>query len=264
MHLRGLSKGRRVWAASMAAGVVTAGLLSGPAHAGPYPEPPLTTMSIKSPPGGANVRVLIFHGSAAAGEESPVVNAGIEAIEDIGLSGPANRRFKVQATDDASVFTDETKLGRFNAIVFLTGGGDVLDAEQEAGLEAYMEAGGGFVGIHDAARAEPYSDWFTGLVGARPAASSPAAVQRATVEVGDRRHPATKDLPVQWKRPDTWLNWVKNPSGDVHTVARVRESTYQPGAGANGWDHPVSWCRDYDGGRSFYTGMGGTVSSYDE
>ncbi len=79
-------------------------------------------MSIKSPPGGANVRVLIFYGSAAAGEESPVVNAGIEAIERIGLSGPANQRFKVEATDDASVFTDETKLGRFNAIVFLTGG----------------------------------------------------------------------------------------------------------------------------------------------
>ena len=35
---------------------------------------------------------------------------------------------------------------------------------------------------------------------------------------------------------------------------------YQPGASANGWDHPVSWCRDYDGGRSFYTGMGGTVA----
>ncbi|OXS35024.1 transcriptional regulator [Streptomyces sp. XY006] len=264
MHLRGLSKKRRVWAASVAAGVVTAGLLSGPAaSARPYPEPPLTTMSIKSPPGGANVRVLIFHGSAA-GEESPVVNAAIEAVEDIGLTGPAEGRFKVQATGDASVFTDDTRLGRFNAIVFLTGGGDVLDPEQEAGLEAYMEAGGGFVGIHDAARAEPYSDWFTGLVGARPAASSPAAVQRATVEVGDRRHPATKDLPVQWKRPDKWLNWVKNPSGDVHTVARVRESTYQPGTGANGSDHPVSWCRDYDGGRSFYTGMGGTVSSYDE
>lgn len=69
---------------------------------------------------------------------------------------------------------------------------------------------------------------------------------------------------MEWKRPDEWLNWQKNPSGEVHTVARVRESTYAPGTSANGADHPVSWCRDYDGGRSFYTGMGGTVSSYDE
>lgn len=265
MHLRGLSTRRRIRVTAVACATLVAGLLSAPAaDARPAPEPPLTTMSIKSPPGGPNVRVLIYHGSAAAGDESPVVNAGIEAIERIGLSGPTDQRFEVEATDDASVFTSETRLGGYNAVVFLTGGGDVLDPEQEAGLEAYMEAGGGFVGVHDAARAEPYSDWFTGLIGARPAASSPTAVQRATVEVGDRRHPATGALPLEWKRPDLWPNWVKNPSGEVHTVARVRESTYRPGAGANGADHPVSWCRDYDGGRSFYTGMGGTVSSYDE
>jgi hypothetical protein len=127
-----------------------------------------------------------------------------------------------------------------------------------------VEAGGGFVGLHDAARAEPYSDWFTGLIGARPAGTSPATVQRATVEVGDCVNPATKDLPLEWRRPNQWFNWVDNPSGAVHTVARVRESTYRPGQSANGWDHPVSWCRDYDGGRSFYTAMGGTASSYDE
>ena len=68
-------------------------------------------MSLKSPPGGANVRVLVFHGSAAAGDESPLVNAGIEAIEKIGLTGPADQRFEVTATDDASVFTNAQKLG---------------------------------------------------------------------------------------------------------------------------------------------------------
>ncbi|NED89935.1 ThuA domain-containing protein, partial [Streptomyces sp. SID11233] len=70
------------------------------------------------------------------------------------------------------------------------------------------------------------------------------------------------DLPLEWKHPDKWLNWQTNPSGKVHTVARVRESTYSPGAGANGADHPVSWCRDYDGGRSFYSAMGGTADSF--
>ena len=227
MHLRGLSarstraRRRKAWAACVAAGAVGAGLLSGPA-ARAVSEPVPTTMSVKSPPGGGDVKVLVFHGSAAAGDESPVVNAGIAAIESIGLSGPANQRFETEATDDARVFTDAQALGSYNAVVFLTGGGDVLDPDQEAGLEAYMEAGGGFVGIHDAARAEPYSDWFTGLVGARPAASSPTAVQRATVEVGDRQHPATKDLPVQWKRPDQWFNWTKNPSGEVHNRAPRR------------------------------------------
>ncbi|CAM5252186.1 hypothetical protein SALBM217S_08526 [Streptomyces griseoloalbus] len=191
------------------------------------------------------------------------MNAGIAAIERIGQTGPENQRFTVTATGDASVFTNDKKLSRFNTVVFLTGGGDVLDPEQEAGLEAYMEAGSRSSGLHDAARAEPYSDWFTGLIGARPAAGQPT-VQRATVEVGDRVHPATKSLPMEWKRPDKWLNWAKNPSGEVHTVARVRESTYRPRNGRQRLGPPGRWCRDYDGGRSFYTGMGGTVSSYDE
>ncbi|MFF3254601.1 ThuA domain-containing protein [Actinacidiphila glaucinigra] len=257
------SRSRRGTAAALVAGTLAASLLGGTAAtARPYPEPVPTTLSLPSPPGGKNVKVLVFHASAT--EESPTVDAGIEAIEAIGLSGPADRRFKTVATDDASVFTNAKRLGTFNAVVFLTGGGDVLDPEQEAGLEAYMEAGGGFLGIHDAARTEPYSDWFAGLIGARPAATSPAAVQRAVVEIPDRINPATKDLPLEWKRPDKWINWASNPTGKVHTVAKVRESSYKPGTGANGVDHPVSWCRDYDGGRSFYTGMGGTAESFAE
>ncbi|MFD4789566.1 ThuA domain-containing protein [Streptomyces sp. NPDC058459] len=256
------SRSRRAAASALAAGALAASLLSGgtAATASPYPEPKAS--ALPSPPGGKNVKVLVFHASAT--EESPTVDAGIEAVESIGLTGPADQRFKTVATDDASVFTNEKRLGTFNAVVFLTGGGDVLDPEQEAGLEAYLKAGGGFLGIHDAARTEPYSDWFTGLIGARPATSSPAAVQRATVEIPDRSHPATKDLPLEWKRPDQWFNWASNPTGKVHTVAKVRESSYRPGTGANGVDHPVSWCRDYSGGRSFYTAMGGTVESFAE
>nr|WP_227025596.1 ThuA domain-containing protein [Streptomyces tsukubensis] len=235
---------------------------SGAASAKPYPDAPLTTMSLPSPPGGSDVKVLVFHG--AVGEESPTVDAGIEAIEKIGQTGPAAERFSIETSGNAKVFTNEKKLGKYNAVVFLTGAGDVLNAEQEAGLTAYMKAGGGFLGVHDAARTEPYSEWYTGLIGARPTDGSGASTQRATVEVGDRQHPATKSLPLEWKHPDKWLNWAENPSGKVHTVARVRETTYKPGEGANGADHPVSWCRDYDGGRSFYTGMGGTTDSFSE
>ncbi|GLF98395.1 ThuA domain-containing protein [Streptomyces yaizuensis] len=260
---RGSRSRRTGLTAVLGAGALVVSLLGGgtPASAGPPPEPGRTTLSLPSPPGGGGVRVLVFHAWATA--EPATVDAGIAAVESIGLSGPAAGRFETEATDDASVFTDARRLGSYNAIVFLTGGGDVLDPDQEAGLEAYMEAGGGFVGVHEAARTEPYSDWFTQLIGARPT-GAPSTVQRAVVEVGDRRHPATVSLPLQWKRPDKWFNWAVNPSGAVHTVARLRESSYTPATGANGWDHPISWCRDYDGGRSFYTGMGGTADSFAE
>ncbi|MBO8192238.1 ThuA domain-containing protein [Streptomyces oryzae] len=258
---RRLRRSRRSRIATLLAGALTAGLLGAPALAAPPPGAPAPKLALPSPPGSEDVKVLVFHG--ATGEESPTVDAAIEAIEKIGQQGPAQEHFTIQATDDPAIFA-KPRLGRFNAVVFLTGDGDVLDPEQEAGLESFMEAGGGFLGIHDAARAEPYSEWFGGLIGARPAEHSPAKVQRAVVEVGDRQHPATKELPVEWKRPDRWLNWRENPSGKVHTVARVRTSSYDPGADAGSWDHPVSWCRDYDGGRSFYTAMGGTKASFAE
>ena len=31
-----------------------------------------------------------------------------------------------------------------------------------------------------------------------------------------------------------------------------------------GFDHPVSWCKDWKGGRSFYTAMGNTAASFNE
>jgi PKD repeat protein/type 1 glutamine amidotransferase len=95
-------------------------------------------------------------------------------------------------------------------------------------------------------------------------APQPPVVNEAVVDILDRQHPATKGLPLTVKRSDRWYNWDPNPVGTVHTVAQVEERFYNPGPGANGPFHPVSWCRDYDGGRSFYTGMGHTEGSYGE
>jgi type 1 glutamine amidotransferase len=95
-------------------------------------------------------------------------------------------------------------------------------------------------------------------------APQPPAVNEAVVDILDRQHPATKALPPTVKRADRWYNWDPNPVGTVHTVAQVEERFYNPGQGANGPFHPVSWCRDYEGGRSFYTGMGHTEGSYGE
>ncbi|ONI79669.1 cytochrome C [Actinosynnema sp. ALI-1.44] len=97
-----------------------------------------------------------------------------------------------------------------------------------------------------------------------PTPPPPPGVNQAVVNILDRQHPATKGLPLNLTRSDRWYNWSPNPVGTVHTVAQVEERHYDPGPGANGPFHPVSWCRDYEGGRSFYTGMGHTEGSYSE
>ncbi|MFW6690259.1 ThuA domain-containing protein [Streptomyces sp. MAR4 CNX-425] len=244
------------WAAGTSAVAMTATLLAGAqAVAGPPGGGPLAA---GKPPGQSAAKVLVF--TRTDGHQHPVTQAGVEAIEAIGAQGPET--FTVTATDRVTAFTDKN-LAKYNAVVFLSPGSDRLNTMQERSFQRYVEAGGGFLGIHGAARSEPESDWFTGLIGARPAGNSGDA-QEAVVEVGDRLNPATRDLPLTWSRSDVWTNWENNPSGSVHTVARVRERSYEPGPSADGWDHPISWCRDYEGGRSFYTGMGGTAAGFAE
>ncbi|WP_377267189.1 ThuA domain-containing protein [Peterkaempfera sp. SMS 1(5)a] len=345
----------------------------------------------------ASVKVLVFHGPAAA-QDDPVGRA-VTAVKELG----AKNGFGVDESDDPRVFT-AAKLAGYRGVVFLSAKDATLNSDQEAAFQAYVKGGGGFVGVHDAARAQPGSDWFTGLIGTRPAASLPAAekvsevtasgdnppnetkeklvdgltntkwlaksttgwaavklakpvavaqyaltsandfpgrdpkdwtlqgstdgndwktldtqtgqtfpdrfqtrqftvansqayqyyrlnitansgepliqlaelrlfsadptppaeskVQQAVVDVTDRQHPANKGLPLTWTRSDQWMNWDPSPVGKVQTIAQVDEGSYDPGPAGNGAFHPISWCRDYDGGRSFYTGMGRTEASY--
>ena len=87
-----------------------------------------------------------------------------------------------------------------------------------------------------------------------------------TVAVGDRVHPATRDLDLEWDRTDVWYQWQSRPTGQVHTVARYHATNAPAGDGTTvgGTDQPISWCRDYRGGRSFYTGMGRTAGAFGE
>ena len=57
----------------------------------------------------------------------------------------------------------------------------------------------------------------------------------------------------------------RNTAG-VHVLLKMDESTYAEDDGSDGTDddHPISWCKKFDGGRSFYTGLGHTQASYAE
>lgn len=205
------------------------------------------------------VRVLVFHGPDAM-QDDPVAKAAT-AIKALG----AQHGFSADVYTDPAVFTAEN-LAQYRGVVFLSANGVTLTADEETAFRAFIENGGGFVGVHDAARAQADSSWFTDLIGTRPAASASGdpetQVQRATVDLTDRQSPANRGLPLTITRSDQWMNWNPNPQGQVETVAQVEEWTYNPGSTGNGPFHPITWCRDYDGGRSFYTGMGRTDASY--
>ena len=172
----------------------------------------------------------------------------------------AEHGFAVDHIEDESVFADQ-QLASYRAVAFLLTTGDVLGAEQQAAFERYIQAGGGYLGVHSACDTEYDWPWYGQLVGAY-FKSHPPGTHTATVWVEDRSHPSTAALPERWERTDEWYDFRANPRAEVNVLARLDESTYN--GGGMGSDHPIAWWHDFDGGRAWYTAGGHTTESYRE
>jgi PKD repeat protein/glucose/arabinose dehydrogenase len=252
--------GRRLAALAGAVVLITSTLVgppSTPALAAPdqtAPDrtaPELAAAAALGHDSGRNFKVLVF--TKAVAEQHSSTAAGVQAIKQIG----ARYRFAVHVTDDARVFTAH-RLTHYRVVVFLNTSGDVLDDAQQAAFEEYYRDGGGFVGIHSAIETELDWSFLTDILGTRAAGSS--AVTAATLKVADRVHPAAEVLPRYWHRTDQWYNFTANVRGFSHVLATVDETTYS--GGTMGFDHPITWCKDFQGGRSFYTGLGDTPAAF--
>ena len=197
--------------------------------------------------------VLVF--SKTTGFRHSSIPQGIAAIKTLG----AKYGFDVDATEDSARFTDLI-LANFRVVLFLNTSGTILDADQKAAFERYIRGGGGFVGIHSASDTEYDWPWYGGLVGAY--FKSHPEIHTATVRIEDRLHPSTRSLPPYWQRTDEWYNFRNNPRPAVHVLAVLDASS--DAGGIREPDHPVVWCQDFDGGRSWYTALGHTGESYSE
>lgn len=198
-------------------------------------------------------RILIF--SKTAGFRHGCIPVATEALRQMCLQNG----IAVDTTEESEDFT-ENNLKRYNAVIFLCTTGDVLTPAQEGDFERYVQAGGGFVGIHSATDTEYGWGWFGGLVGAY--FDGHPEQQNATLHVEDHDHISTKHLKGNdWVRFDEWYNF-KDLNPNVHTLLTIDENTYK--GGSNGNPHPMSWYHEYDGGRAFYTALGHTNESYAE
>ena len=239
----------------------------------------LAAFALSTAPALANAgKVLVFTGTA--GTPNP---ASADAVTTIKALGTAND-FTVDNTADKADI-NATNLAKYRAVVFVNSAGDALDATGETALTDYVNNGGGWVGIGESALLEQggaaFFNTLTGLTGTR--ITGTATTKAADVEFLDRVHPATRALPMLDKaQTESWYTWATNPTGTVHTVARVRGNTLPDGTsvpndavfrftggGTNAsintiqpqLEAPASWCRDIQQGRSFYTELGSSSAS---
>lgn len=199
-------------------------------------------------------KVLVF--SKTAGFVHTSIPAGVAAIEKLGYENG----FVVDTTTNADLFNEEN-LKQYSAVVFLSTTGNVLDHYQEAAFERYIQAGGGYVGIHAATDTEYDWGWYNKLVGAY-FLSHPRGTPEADFIIKDKNSPATEFFTdTIWRRTDELYNFKKiNP--DVNVLITLDESSYE--GGMNGDFHPIAWYHEFDGGRAFYTGGGHTDESFSE
>ena len=196
--------------------------------------------------------VLVF--SKTAGYRHASIETGIAAVNDLG----ERHGFRVDATEDAGVFTD-VGLSGYAVVLFLSTTGDVLNDRQQASLERFIRDGGGFVGVHAAADTEYDWPWYGRLVGAWFDGHPP--VQQATLRVVDPSHGATRSLPQQWIRTDEWYDY-RDINPDIRVLIELDEGSYR--GATTGAPHPIAWYHEIEGGRSFYTGGGHTHESWAE
>ncbi len=93
-----------------------------------------------------------------------------------------------------------------------------------------------------------------------------------TNKVADRVHDASKNLPEYWNLNDTYYNWTSNVRGLSHVLTTVSDAPFNKTGdgptlnaltgGTMGADHPVTWCKDYRGGRSYYTNHGASDAAW--
>lgn len=183
------------------------------------------------------------------------IPAGKELLVRLGKENGFN---VLHASQSAAL--DNVDFSSLDAMVFLCTTLDIFNSQQEALVKNYIQNGGGYLGIHAAADTEYDWPWYGQLVGAY-FESHPEGTPKATLTTLETDTQFTRHLPASWSIEDEWYNYIfKNQA--LIPLLNLEESSYE--GGTNGDTHPITWYHDFDGGRSFYTGLGHKRTTYED
>ena len=159
---------------------------------------------------------------------------------------------------------NEANLKKYNVLFFNNTNNDVFETdEQKLSFMRFVQAGGGFVGLHSASGTERNWPWFKRLLGATFLRH--ANHQKFKEVIIDAQHPSTAPLPRIWERDDECY-YVKEMNPDlhvlvVHDLSSVNDKD-KPDFFGNTF--PSVWCHEFDGGRQWYTSLGHDSTTYKE
>ena len=136
-------------------------------------------------------KIFIF--THSAGFRHSYIPAAVETIVKLGERSGKFEAIASEECDELSRLLDENV---FSGIVFLTTGEVPLDDEHKFKLIRFVEEGGAFIGVHNAAdtlyKYPRYGEMLGGYFNGHP------WTQEVGVIVEDRDHPSTRHLPEKF------------------------------------------------------------------
>lgn len=207
------------------------------------------------------VNVLLYTKNGKGFVHDNIPNS-IEAIKALGKE----HGFTVDTSEDPSDFT-ENNLKKYDAIIFSNTNNEVFNTDaQKVAFMRYIQAGGGFVGIHSASGTERQWKWFKQLLGGTFLWHEP--YQKFSVKILDQTHPSVAHLPKLWEKEDECyylsemnVNLKVLAVNDLSTL-QIPDKKERQKPLTFGNVFPSVWCQEFDGGRQWYTSLGHNKKDY--
>jgi type 1 glutamine amidotransferase len=208
----------------------------------------------------AQNRVLVYTHNGKGYVHDNIADS-VAAIRKMGVENG----FGVDASDDPGIFTD-ARLKQYKVLVFANSNNEAFDNDdQRAAFKRFIQAGGGFVGIHSASGSERNWPYFWEILGGKFVWHP--KLQPFKVRVVDRNHPATKGMPASFLWEDECY-FIGNLNPNIHPLLVTDPAKLiDPQRSKYPWTLvgkalPLSWYMQVDGGREFYTALGHKKEHY--
>ena len=206
-----------------------------------------------------DINILIF--SKINGFRHGSIDAGIEMINEFG----ENLNWTVDTTENGSDF-NEDNLSQYDVVIWLnTSGNNLLTDAQQDAFRTFIQNSNGFIGVH--AATDTYRDqswpWYNELVGAivQTNPNHTSNNFNATMSVINQ-HPIVEHLGDSWNKNEEYYYWGESNGGYLFEDNINLLEVEQTGNQSYDVARPVTWYKEYDGGRSFYTALGHNSSDY--
>jgi type 1 glutamine amidotransferase len=209
------------------------------------------------------VKVLVYTKNGKGYVHDNIPNA-VRCIQKLGQE----HGFGVDTSAEPTVFT-ESNLKQYTLLIFPSTNNDVFDTDaQRLAFRRYIEAGGGFVGIHSVMGTERNWTWFKRMLGGTFAWHP--KFQKFRVEVLDTKHPSMQGQPKVWEKEDEFY-FTKNMSpgptvimaNDLTSLNQDEPEKVKQFSGSYNELYPSAWYYNFDGGYTWCTTLGHAKTDYE-